>query len=262
MPQSPQNAAENQVSQQYNFEPMGPIPPADNIGHAPELEQRYRAMLPLFLQQLKMLMFDQSKHQESNTVASTRGNVVGVSRPDLMAPRVLAHEASHVFQNSRVEQAPENYDEYDYGGSKGLAAGRKSGKIINNFSAEQQASIVEDWYSLHEAIQRLYTKQHGHLTPEQAKYFEQQRDIYQPYISQFAGMNPSDDGTPHDASKEVPKAPVPGVPPAAISGIAYPSPQMGGQAMRVQAEPDYAKLINDHSHKMSLQHATKYTSGP
>lgn len=80
------------------------------------------------------------------------GNAISVTRPYLYTPSVAAHEATHVFQNSRNDQfqdleqsmmpRTDSLKNYDYGGIKGLQTNPQ--KTIANYNPEQQAEMVED----------------------------------------------------------------------------------------------------------------------
>jgi len=77
---------------------------------------------------------------------------INVVRPDMYDKPTAAHEATHVFQNSRNDQFNdrEHYllpltsslSDYNYGGVKGLQANPR--KTVTDYNPEQQASMVED----------------------------------------------------------------------------------------------------------------------
>jgi hypothetical protein len=85
-------------------------------------------------------------------VTDTAPNMINVAMPDRYTPLVAAHEATHVFQNSRnpafttqmVKTLPPTIapSNYDYGGTAGLRA--TPFKSIGNYNPEQQAKMVED----------------------------------------------------------------------------------------------------------------------
>jgi hypothetical protein len=70
----------------------------------------------------------------------------------MYSPPIAAHEATHVFQNSRNDQFQDlersqmpssvSIGNYDYGGTKGLLANPL--KSVASYNPEQQAEMVED----------------------------------------------------------------------------------------------------------------------
>jgi hypothetical protein len=91
------------------------------------------------------------------------GNAISVTRPSLYDLPTAAHEATHVFQNTRNDQFQDlesrqmpsstSLTNYDYGGIKGLQSNPL--KSVANYNPEQQAEMVED-----------LTAAQGKLTPK------------------------------------------------------------------------------------------------
>lgn len=67
---------------------------------------------------------------------------------------IVVHEIVHVYQYERagsryVAEAllGQREEGYDYGGPAGLEAARQQGKTLRNFNREQQAQMVQDYYT-------------------------------------------------------------------------------------------------------------------
>jgi hypothetical protein len=226
------------------FNPIGPIPIAKDT--IPPISQQYTNMLPKFLRDLvqskQMNMgLMQAREPNASDVAHVSGwhpQTVQVDSPDMFSQGVLAHEGTHVFQNSRQfppkdqDKYPNN-DPYDYGGMKGLQDAVTSRKTIHDFGPEQQAMIVEDYYRFSQAVQMVAQKQ-GYLTHKQSQMFEEFKKVYEPFVKQLAGQTKYQD-SPADESKSMPPAPMPpSLPPGDVVGLTEASPTMGGMPMRVK----------------------------
>jgi len=81
---------------------------------------------------------------------------------DRGTPELLAHETTHVLQQlAGLRHAPdaswgnEDVDPYDYGGPEGLREAYKQRKGVESFGAEQQASIVGDFYKIRGGARKL-----------------------------------------------------------------------------------------------------------
>jgi hypothetical protein len=80
------------------------------------------------------------------------GTQISVTRPSFYSKPIAAHEATHVFQNTRNDQFKDlersqmplgdSLENYDYGGIKGLQANPL--KSVASYNPEQQAEMVED----------------------------------------------------------------------------------------------------------------------
>jgi hypothetical protein len=97
------------------------------------------------------------------------GSSITVPRPSLYDIPTAAHEATHVFQNSRNDQFQNaalptagSIKDYDYGGIRGLM----SNKSVADYNPEQQAEMVED-----------LTAAQGKLTPKMSQKQLQDWDI-------------------------------------------------------------------------------------
>lgn len=94
------------------------------------------------------------------------GNAISVTRPSFYSKPIAAHEATHVFQNTRNDQFQDlesrqmpsstSLSNYDYGGVKGLMANPR--KSVADYNPEQQAEMVED-----------LTAAQGKLTPKMSR---------------------------------------------------------------------------------------------
>lgn len=263
-------ANETPVGKIYGAENFSAIPvPTPQIQNdtIPQLDPRMATLLPLFLRKLfdnRQLDIFLGQATGENKLGGTIAHVpsgstqILVDEPQNFAPYVLAHEATHTFQHTR--QYPPDFREgdYDYGDLEGLQKARAGHKTIANYTSEQQAEMVGDYYRMHQAVIDVAKKQGGILTPEQSDFFERYKNAYEPFIKQLSQQpkyNPdvqmdynekwepqygylpnSGIGTPPQA-KDFPlpqTLPPPPVPPGRIVGFTDASPTMGGMPMRVQ----------------------------
>lgn len=201
-------------------------------------------MLPAFLrkQQINLGSSEGTPQFRPSAVAHVPwDNSIFVDRPDLLDPSVIAHEATHVWQNGHRDPGAFKEQDYDYGDVSGLEKARSDHKTIKDFSVEQQSSIVEDWYRIHGALMSLFQKQ-GFISRPQAEYFRKARDAYEPFIKQLAEMPAKEANWPYEHepspqdeadAKKTPKAPSPGLPSDLILGILMMSPEYGGSPVRI-----------------------------
>lgn len=140
------------------------------------------------------------------------GNTVYVDDASRMSQPILAHEVMHKLQAKAGNFSP-GEENYDYGGMAGL---KKIGGNISKLNPEQQANIPQD-----------YTAQMAHwakgpITPQVLGQADQMNAAYARPIGQLANMA-------DDTINTAPQAP--GPPPAALTGMIKPLPQIGGQTL-------------------------------
>ncbi len=128
-------------------------------------------------------------------IASTndaKPGIISVARPDLYTPQVGAHEATHLYQNTRNREFRNHADsltpsspslsEYDYGGQAGLR-----GKSIADFNPEQQADIVGDFTARSRSLP-------AHPGARDLRVWDQTREAYEPKIRQLQDVPPAPTG--------------------------------------------------------------------
>jgi hypothetical protein len=136
---------------------------------------------------------------------------VFVDDPSRMTTPILAHEVMHKIQQKAGNFEP-GQDAYNYGGIKGLQ-GLSS---IDKLNAEQQANLPQDYMSQMNAWAK------GKITPQVLKQADELNSAFARPIQQEANMAlPGMNVTP---------AP-PGPPPAALTGMIKPLPEMGGKTL-------------------------------
>ncbi len=152
---------------------------------------------------------------------------IEVRDPNLFTQPTQTHESTHVFQLSRnpqftsaiqgQQQATSSKD-FDYGGIEGLMAAQRAHKTIANFSAEQQAEMVEDYQkATQDAIRRGDAVALARVTA-----------AYHPFISQLSKIPPKGADMTKMTQQDL-KPPVPGPPPATVAGMPMlPDPLIGG----------------------------------
>lgn len=136
---------------------------------------------------------------------------VFVDDPSRMTDATLAHEVMHKIQQRAGNFEP-GQDNYDYGGLKG-AAGLSS---ISKLNPEQQANIPQDYMSQMNAWSK------GKITPQILQQSDQLNAAYARPIHQLANM----------AAEQIDTTPqAPGPPPAALTGMIKPLPEIGGKSL-------------------------------
>lgn len=177
--------------------------------------------LPLFEQQaakgLKVVRGnspDSIAHTTGSGVFPTlmgTGDKVFVDDPGRMSEPILAHEVMHKIQQKAGNFEP-GQDNYNYGGIKGLQ-GLGS---ISSLNPEQQANIPQDYMSQMQA----WTK--SAVTPRTLQQADQLNQAYARPMHQLANMAA-------DTIDTTPQAP--GPPPAALTGMIKPLPEVGGPTL-------------------------------
>lgn len=109
-----------------------------------------------------------------------------VSSPNNYTPASAAHEATHVFQNTRNYAFQKRIEEllprttklsdYDYGGIKGLM--KNSLKSIGDYNPEQQAKMVED-------LTRAQTALTPHMTQKQLEDWDTYKNTLERLVNQL-----------------------------------------------------------------------------
>jgi hypothetical protein len=166
--------------------------------------------MPLFLQksalQANMAIANDRELMPQDIAHEYAGGEIRVDTPSMFDRPVMAHELTHVYQDARTREftfpPDQKTDKYNYGGMNGLKKAIQDRKTIANFSVEQQASIVEDYYRAHRDMLAQ-----GKLNPRTASDFEEMKKTYGPFIRQLAGV-PTDE----DLYKPIGTPPPPGVP--------------------------------------------------
>jgi hypothetical protein len=177
--------------------------------------------LPLFEQNaakdLKVVrghMADSIAHTTGNGVLPSilgTGDKVFVDDPTRMSEPIMAHEVMHKIQQKAGNFEP-GQDNYNYGGVKGL----RGIKSISTLNPEQQANIPQDYMSQMNA----WTK--GQITPRVLQQADQLNQAYARPVRQLAGM----------AADQIDTTPTaPGPPPAALTGMIKPLPEIGGKSL-------------------------------
>jgi hypothetical protein len=137
---------------------------------------------------------------------------VFVDDPSRMFTPILAHEVMHKIQQRAGNFTDTGDSSYNYGGVKGLQ-GLSS---VSKLNPEQQANIPQDYMSQMNA----WAKQA--ITPKVLQQADQLNGAYARPMSQLAGM----------ASDQINVTPqAPGPPPAALTGIIKPLPEIGGKSL-------------------------------
>jgi hypothetical protein len=156
----------------------------------------------------------------AHTVSGGDDMRIAVDNPNWFSRPVMAHELTHLIQNKAGSQNYVNPDQggrsvYDYGGINGL----KVLGSISKLNDEQQANIPSDYLNQMQA----WTKQA--VTPKILQQADQLNSVYARPIHQLANMaNPS-----NDTIDTTPQAP--GPPPATLTGMIKPLPEMGGNTL-------------------------------
>ena len=136
---------------------------------------------------------------------------VFVDDPARMSEPILAHEVMHKIQQKAGNFMP-GQDKYSYGGISGL----EKLPSISKLNPEQQANIPQDYMSQMNA----WTKQA--ITPKVLQQADQLNGAYARPVHQLANMA-------DDQINVTPQAP--GPPPAALTGMIKPLPEIGGSTL-------------------------------
>lgn len=117
------------------------------------------------------------------------GTAISVTRPALYDKATAAHEATHVFQNTRNDQfqnlmqlmmpKTDSVSNYDYGGVNGLIANPQ--KSVAAYSPEQQAQMVED-------LTAAQGKLTPNMTPAQLAAWDKTKTALERPIQQLASV--------------------------------------------------------------------------
>jgi hypothetical protein len=177
--------------------------------------------LPLFEQQaakgLKVVRGDSPDSIAHTTGSGVFPTLMGtadkvfVDDPSRMTDAILSHEVAHKIQQKAGNFQP-GQDNYNYGGLKGLE-GLSS---ISKLNPEQQANIPQDYMSQMNA----WTKQA--VTPQILRQSDELNSAYARPMHQLANMA-------QDGIDTTPAAP--GPPPAALTGMIKPLPEIGGKSL-------------------------------
>lgn len=117
------------------------------------------------------------------------GDAISVTRPALYSQPIAAHEATHVFQNTRNDQfqnlmqlmmpTTDLVSNYDYGGVNGLIANPQ--KSVAAYNPEQQAQMVED-------LTAAQSKLGANMTPAQLAAWDATKNALERPINQLAAV--------------------------------------------------------------------------
>ena len=169
---------------------------------------------------------------------------IQVRDPNLFTQPVQTHESTHVFQLSRnpaftsaiqgQQQATSSKD-FDYGGVEGLMAAQRTHKTIANFSAEQQARMVEDYQkATQDAIRRGDPAALARATA-----------AYHPFVGQLAKIPPKGANMTQMTRQDLTPA-APPVPPATVAGMPMlPDKLIGGATAPPMAAPLHSQVSHN-----------------
>jgi hypothetical protein len=118
---------------------------------------------------------------------------INVSRPDLYTPAIAAHEATHLYQNSRNPYSVENtqathpttdsLSNYDYGGIKGIQSSPL--KSVGDYNPEQQAQMVQN-------LTQAQSNLHPGMSPHQLDQWDTTKNTLERPIRQLQMIPPPD----------------------------------------------------------------------
>lgn len=155
----------------------------------------------------------------ADSIAHTNGltDRVYVDDPKLMTEPIMAHELMHQIQ--RQSGAMPRFGtggspEYDYGSVAGL----KNLRSISQLGLEQQADLPRNYQ------EQMQEWSKGRVTPQILQNADQMNDAFARPIRQEASM-----ARPGNTIDTTPAAP--GPPPAALTGMIKPLPEIGGQTL-------------------------------
>jgi hypothetical protein len=139
-------------------------------------------------------------------------NKVYVDKPSAMTQPVLNHEVMHQIQRKAGNLKSVGDDpDYNYGDPAEI-------KSIGNLDSEKQAQIVQDYTG------RLAAMRAAPITPSTLTEADQLNSAYARPIAQLANM--ARQGNTIDTTPAAP-----GPPPAALTGMIKPLPQIGGSTL-------------------------------
>lgn len=139
---------------------------------------------------------------------------VFVDDPSKMSEPILAHEVMHKIQQKAGNFRDTGDSSYDYGGLEGL----KHLPSISKLNPEQQANIPQDYMTQMNAWAK------GRVTPQILQQSDQLNQAFARPVQQLAAM-----ARPGDTIDTTPAAP--GSPPAALTGMIKPLPEIGGKSL-------------------------------
>lgn len=171
--------------------------------------------LPAFEQPMARTLTT-ARGNQVDTVAHTTGfgNKVYVDDPASFTAPVAAHEVFHKIQqhSGAMSHLGGGGGDYNYGGIRGL----QKLPSVSKLGLEQQASIPQDYMNQMAA----WDKQP--ITPTVLNQADQLNSAYARPMRQLAGMAA-------DTINTTPAAP--GPPPAALTGMIKPLPEIGGKTL-------------------------------
>lgn len=175
--------------------------------------------LPLFEQPIaKTLQVVPGNRSDSVAHTTGWGNKVYVDTPSEMTEPILAHEVMHKIQQQSGAMprfGTGGNPDYDYGSVAGL----QKLKSIGQLGLEQQADLPRNYQ------EQMQEWSKGRITPQILQHADQMNAAFARPIRQEAAMaNPSTtriDTTPA----------APGPPPAALTGMIKPLPEIGGKTL-------------------------------
>lgn len=179
--------------------------------------------LPLFEQQaakgLKVVPGSYSDSIAHTTGSGVIPKLMGtadkvfVDDPSRMSEPILAHEVMHKIQQKAGNFQP-GVDGYNYGGLQGL----KALPSISKLNTEQQANIPQDYQS------QMNAWTNHQVTPQVLKQADELNSAFARPVRQLAAM-----AQPGNTIDTTPAAP--GPPPAALTGMIKPLPEIGGKSL-------------------------------
>jgi len=207
------DALRNLFSQQKSAPQAMTPPPGVSLANVPAFQQNAARGLQLV------------RGHDPDAIAHTPrwGNKIFVDNPALMTQPILDHEVEHSIQRSAGEFRPTNdvagAAEYDYGGIQGLEALRARHGTIANLNPEKQANITQDYQTQMNAWSK------GPITPKVLAQSDRMNAAYGPFLRQQAAQ----------AAPGMPVTPSPpGAPPATLTGMIKPLPEMGGKTLSAE----------------------------
>ncbi len=157
---------------------------------------------------------------------------INVAQPGMYTKPVAAHEATHVFQNSRngdflraiqsLAPGPPLLKDYDYGGVAGLQAHPL--KSIGDYNPEQQARMVEDLTKAQEQLKPMMSR-------EQLQQWDTTKAALERPIRQLLAVPPPDNSLAGRADEWIAERPLGELldhPFTRLKGILVPPPMPKG----------------------------------
>lgn len=189
---------------------MANLPPGVSLANVPAFEQSIAAHLAL------------ARGSNPNDIAHTgttpwNANKIYVDDPSAMSQPVLNHEVMHKVQQQagNVKSVGEDPN-YNYGDPAEI-------KSVSSLDSEKQAQIVQD-----------YTDQMQHMashpvTQQTLVQADQLNTSYARSIRQLAGMAETGSGINTNPAP-------PGPPPAVLTGMIKPLPEIGGRTIELHRD--------------------------